>query len=473
MAAATHMAPTGLWQFLGNSKEHPFQPFAAQAEILSLVKVPHPGIQRDGTPYPRIWGINCGRRFGKTTVGHVLLWQALVTPPDFFGPPTVRMTADTEEHAQKVWRKFVWTFQNTPLNTLVDKYDKEHELVTFKTGATAQMLSANNPQALSGDGVTFWLVDEAQFLSDASWENLFPSISERSGVIVMLGVSEGEGPFREICFKGTTKDDKGRPVYPEFKRLSYPTAANPYVPRSMIEFAQRTLPPHKFRQLYMAQWVSDVGQILRNIEAGITEDPILEAPEGYGYVRPFHHGHDYYGGLDLARLQDYTVYSIWDRQGHLVAWDQFNLVGWEAQKHRAAMLSRIYGHPPTVVDTTGIGDPIFDDLARLGMNVQPYAINSNAAKRILVDELSIRVGATQLHYPRIQALLEQFQRYEAKRSPTGTQIVYGAPSGAHDDWVMSSALAMQIMPRPYTPGYTLDDGMVDAVQRRQSASEFI
>lgn len=436
--------PTGHWQFLGLKTGESFKPFAAQMEILNSVRVPWPGLCPDGQPYPLIWGINCGRRFGKTTIGGLILWAGVLAPDDFFGPPAVRLTADTDEHAQKIWRPFIHQCEATPLKALVKDHSREYNRVEFHTGATVQMLSGHNPQALSGDGVTLWVIDEAQFITQAAYDNLLPSTAERNGVIVMLGVSEGDGPFREVSFRGDSGD------YPEFKRLAYPSAANPFVPRWMIDFHSRTMAPTKFKQLYLAQWVDELGKVLRNVEGCINNEPISVHPTGFGYTSPAARGHAYFGGLDLGRLTDWTVYSVWDREGKLVAWDRFSLVEWELQKHRVAQLSALYGHPQTVVDSTGIGDPIFLDLARLGMSVQEYKITSNDSKRILVDELAIRVGAGNISYPRIPTLIEEFTRFEAKRSNTpGSNVVrYEAPAGQHDDFVMSCALAMQIVPAP-------------------------
>lgn len=442
VAAPTFQAPA-YWNYLGTRPGQPFTPFLAQVEIFETVKIPWPGFREDGSPYPTIYALNCGRRFSKTEVGEKLLWKGVFSGDDFFGPPTVKLTADTDEHAMKIWRRFIYHMENTALKELVESYEKEFNLVTFKNGATVQRLSANNPAALSGDGVTLWVVDESQYISQAAWDNLYPSTSERNGVCVLLGVSEGEGPYRTICFQGDSPD------YPEYLRLAYPTAANPLVPRHRIAAAQRVLSPTKFKQLYLAQWVGELGKVFRNVEGCINQDAIHMFPDESGaFTQPPRAGMQYYGGLDLARLQDWTVYTIWDRHGRLVAWTRFNLVSWELQETRAAMFSAHYGHPPTVCDATGVGDRVVSALATLGMNVQEYPINSNAAKRLLVDEGSTRIGIGGLSYPRIPGLITELNVYEAKKSPSGQVIVYEAPGGMHDDWVMSTCLACQIIPPP-------------------------
>jgi hypothetical protein len=225
-----------------------------------------------------------------------LIWAGMIGPDDFFGPPCIRVTADTDEHGRKSWDKFIWHLMNTELRQLLDTYSRERELVTFVNGANAQLLSSNNPNTLAGDGVSLYLVDEAQYLSQAAWENLFPTVGERNGVIVLFGVSEGEGPFREICYKGDRPDE-----YPEYLRLKYPTWANPYFPKEALALARREYTPVRFNQLYGAEWEGESGKVFQGIQNVIDRKAeIKQHPLGFYYVEDFKPGHKYYGGLDVA-----------------------------------------------------------------------------------------------------------------------------------------------------------------------------
>jgi hypothetical protein len=438
-----------IWQHLGPTSLTPFQPFPVQHDFYDKVRLPWPGVgQRSKKPYPRVFGGCCGRRWGKTTIGEKLIWKGLMAPQDRKGAPTVRLTADTEEHALKIWREFIAHLEQTDLSGLLKDHSKEFNRVELIGGATAQMYSANNPAALSGDGVTLWIIDEAQFLSQAAWVNLFPSISDRSGVIVMLGVAQGEGPFREICYMGDND------LQPEFAHLTFPTASNPYISQWDIEFAQRTLTAKEFQQLYLAQWVSGLGKIFWNIHGCIVPDQVHIHPKDYAFTRPPIRGNQYYGGLDLARLEDWCVYSIWDNTGRLTAWDRFHGMSWDAQYARCAAFSAAYGHPLTVVDSTGLGDPVYEALINRGMNVMEYKISGNDKKRQLIDKLAIRIGQEQMRYPNIPDFLRELDRMESTRKEGSSIIQYSAPVGATDDFVVSAALACQVIPEP--PMYTID-----------------
>lgn len=440
-----------LWQFLGTQPGRPYVPFPAQLHCLNTVQIPWPGLiadpkTRELRPYPTIYGVNCGRRFGKTTMAEAKAWEAFIAPADMFGPPTVRITADTEEHGRKIWDRFVWHAENTPLSALIAKHERDRRLITGKRGETIQLLSADNPQALSGDGVTCWLVDEAQYLSYPAWENLFPSTAERDGVIIMFGVSEGNGPFREVCYKG-----EDRASNPEFLRLCYPTAANPYVPRWRIEFARRHYTPTRFKQLYLAQWADDTGKIFRNVRGCLNGDVPQLHPKGWAYLTPPRPGKAVYGGIDVALLQDWCTYVLWDRDHRMVAWDRFNQGSWELLKARLFELSEWYNRPPTCFDTTGNGDPNFEDLLRRGMNVTGYKITSNEKKRQLIDKYAIRVGAGDVSYPNNPLWIQEHERFEATRNANSKIIQYSAPAGMTDDLVLGGAFGSWIVPQGPSP----------------------
>src|SRR5262245_51323207 len=82
---------------------------------------------------------------------------------------------------------------------------------------------------------------------------------------------------------------------------------------------------------------------------------------------------------------------------------------------------------------------------RSGLNLQGYQISGNVKKRMLVDSWAIRMGSGHASYPEIPEFIEEHENYEATKSPGGI-IQYSAPPGLHDDWVMSAALANQLLP---------------------------
>jgi hypothetical protein len=444
----TLMAPTEMWKQM-STRAAPWRPSPWQTEFLGVVKTPWPGLMEDGQPYPSIFAGNIGRQGGKTELGPALIWQGLLAADDDVGPPQVRLTADTEEHAQKIWDRFIYTVENSKLGqTFVKSHSKERHLVTLHTGATAQFLSGQNPQALSGDSVTLWIIDEAQFFSQAAYTNLLPSILARNGVIVMLGVAQGNGPYKEVSWRGELEN---RAQFPRYLTLRYSSYDNPFVKKEAVDLMAETLTPEDYANLILAQWGQGIGKVFGDVRSLVSPGwKINLHPQGFYYTQLPLPGNVYYGGLDIARFRDWTVYTLFNSRGELVAWDRYHRMSFESQYERITRLHNLYGNALTAVDQTSIGIAPVEALKKRGMVLRPKMIASNQEKRRLVDQVALRVGDRGYRFPQWDQLVNEMERYEATEitSPSGnTYVRYSAPSGFYDDVVMSIALATDVLPR--------------------------
>lgn len=437
-----------MWRAM-SARAEPWRPNDWQIEALTVIKTPWPGFMQDGQPYPSIFSLNVGRQAGKTELMPPLIWQGLLSPDDHVGPPQVRITADTEEHAQKGWDRFIYTVENSPLGkTYVKSYQRERHLVTLHTGATAQFLSGNNPSALSGDSVSLWVVDEAQDFTKAAYTNLLPSILARNGVIVLMGVAQNNGPFKETSWRGELEN---RRQFPRYLTLRYSSYDNPFVHKESIDLMAETLSPEDYANLILAQWGRGLGKVLGDVRSVV--DPgwrIQTHPLGFYYTQLPLPGNDYYGGLDIARFRDWTVYEVFNSRGELVAWDRFHRMAFERQYERLLAINDLYNRPLTAVDQTAIGIAPVEALRGRGMALRPLMISSNQEKRRLVDQLALRIGAKGFRIPLWDQFINEHERYEATEvtSPNGnTYVRYSAPSGFYDDTVMATALATDVLPK--------------------------
>jgi hypothetical protein len=444
----TMMAPTEMWRLMG-TEERQYKPSPWQMEALSVIKTPWPGVMEDGQPYPRTFALNVGRQAGKTELMPGLIWQGLLAPNDRVGPPQVKVTADTEEHALIGWERFIHTVENSRLGQLyVKSHSRDRHMVTLHTGATAQMLSGNNPNAMSGGSVSLWLIDEAQFFSQASYTNLRPSLITRNGIVVMLGVAQGNGPFKEVSWRGEIEN---RAQFPRNLTLRYSSFDNPFAEKEALADLLEGLSPEDYANLVLAQWGMGIGKVFANVREVVDHRwPIHQHANGHFYTQPALAGNLYYGGLDIARFRDWTVYEIFNSRGELVAWDRFHRMSFESQYDRILALHRMYNSALTAVDKTAIGIAPVEALRKRGMILREQMISSNQEKRRLVDQAVLRMGDRAFRLPQWDQLVNELDRYEATEvvSPNGNSYVrYSAPSGFYDDAVMALALATEVLPR--------------------------
>jgi len=146
-------------------------------------------------------------------------------------------------------------------------------------------------------------------------------------------------------------------------------------------------------------------------------------------------------GCDIAKHTDWTVCIAIDaKTGLCLEIERFNQLDWPVQRERIAAFVKRW-QARLVMDATGVGDPVFDDLRRVLPHVEGFKITAQT-KRELVQGLMVAVEQRRVIWPAAwDALTAEMKRYEYDIGPTG-QISYAAPSGYHDDCVMALALGV-------------------------------
>lgn len=219
------------------------------------------------------------------------------------------------------------------------------------------------------------------------------------------------------------KAEAGEPGWTYSRITADDAVAAGVLDRREIADAERTLPDYVFRELYYCEPTDDGGNPfgLQHIAACVGE---LSTAEPVAF------------GLDLARKVDWTVLIGLDDGGRVARFDRWQRVPWNETRRRA--LCEI-GHIPALVDATGVGDPVVEDMARSAPQIEPFVFTPKS-KQQLMEGLVAAIQAREVTFPDgpIRAELEQFE-YSRK----GASWYYSAPDGQHDDCVMALALAVQ------------------------------
>jgi hypothetical protein len=221
------------------------------------------------------------------------------------------------------------------------------------------------------------------------------------------------------------------PLQPDWRSWTMPTAENPFIDPAEIEAARLELPERVFRRSSSAEFLDDAGGVFRNVAEAI--DPGRSANE------PPIEGAAYSMGCDLARVEDFTVLAGLDAAGRQVYHERFNQISWERQIEAIARASAAYNRAPVHLDSTGLGDPIFERLRKAGVPVRPYQF-TNASKgspdRQPRDE--DRAGTVRLMD--VPAQTNELRAYQYELTPS-RNVRMNAPEGMHDDCVIALALA--------------------------------
>ena len=198
------------------------------------------------------WKILCaGRRFGKSRLGvQLCLEQALDGGRVWWVAPTFAI-------ARVGWRDVVAAASEFPKEAGVNIKLGDME-VTFPSGGSISVKSADNPQRLRGEGLNYLVMDEAAFVREETWtEVLRPTLTENKGQALFISTPIGmDNWFYHLWEKAETAED--------WARFQYPTVSNPIIDPAEVESAREDLGELVFAQEYLAEFISEGAQIFRS-----------------------------------------------------------------------------------------------------------------------------------------------------------------------------------------------------------------
>jgi hypothetical protein len=402
---------------------------------------PHPGqwAVHDSKALRRV--VACGVRWGKTRCAAMEGVAAALAPRErSFG----WVVAPTYDLADKVFREIVYVFTRNLRHRMVTLRDNDRVLVVRNMAGGLTELrgkSADSPVSLLGEGLDFLIVDEAARLKPSIWQgHLSQRLIDRKGWALLISTPHGKGWFFDLFRKGQGGD-------PDYASWNHPSWSNPYLDAAVIEQERGRLPEAVFRTEYGAEFLEGSGAVFRYVRDCAT-----------GHWQEPQPGPPYYAGLDLARITDSTVLVILNSKCEVVFVDRFNRLDWSLQIQRIKTSVERYRNAQIYVDSTGVGEPVFEAIRTAGCNVLPYPFTQRS-KAALIDNLSLMLEQKKIVLPEPElwpAGIDELESFEYSITDNGS-VSTGAPGGAHDDCVIALALAAwHLRPRfQPTPGISV------------------
>lgn len=241
---------------------------------------------------------------------------------------------------------------------------------------------------------------------------------------VIGGTPKGKGQFFELSLRGQD------PTQQEYKFFNYSSFDNPYLDTKALEEDMKSMPERVVQQEIYAQFLEDTGVVFRGVREIATATPEKPKPNNV-----------YVMGVDLAKVQDWTVIAVYDRKtNEQVYQDRFKTLEWPFQKKKIKAVSRHYNNALVVLDATGLGDPIADDLIRDGVPVEPYKL-TNQSKKELIEKLSVLIEQKRIKILNIEDTIAELNSFTYDVTNSG-RITYNAPVGFNDDIVIAHGLAV-------------------------------
>lgn len=364
----------------------------------------HPAQAEVARTRSRFKVLMCGRRFGKTRFGEsrAVLAMAAGFPVGWFAP-THKVLADAWRDLKQILGPVI-----------IEKSETERRLV-IQGGGSLEAWSLEVEDAGRSRRYALAVVDEAGLVRDleTAWTaSIRPTLTDLKGGALFLGTPKGRRYFWRLF-------QRGRDAEPGWRSWQLASKLNPFLDPGEIEEARRDMPERVFAQEYEAVPSDDVGNPfgLAAIRASVAP---LSAREPVVW------------GWDLAKSVDWTVGIALDAAGHVCRFERFQLPWGETKQRILAATGGVKG----IVDSTGVGDPITEDLQRHGTFVG-HSFTSRS-KQQLMEGLAAAIQSGRIHFPD-GVIAHELEAFEYVYRATG--VSYSAPSGLHDDCVCALALA--------------------------------
>lgn len=363
-----------------------------------IIEIPEPHINQEPIleSDARFVVLMCGRRFGKSELSQIkLITKAIQGEQIAYITPTYKL-------AKQFYEKLSASLP----------YPSKDLKIYFPNGGMVEFFTGERLDNLRGRKFHGVIVDEASFISDLEdgWLNsIRPTLTDYKGWALFLSTPRGKNFFYSLFMKG------GEPNWKSFK---FTTFDNPYIDKDEVEEARRQLPAPVFEQEYLANPMENAAnpfgsQNIRDCIRPMTSDPVCF-------------------GIDLAKSYDWSVIIGLDAEGNVAYFDRFQK-DWHSTKQVIKSLSR----KPILLDSTGVGDPIFEELQREGLMVEGLKFTQNSKQQLMVG-LQNAIHQKTIGYP-AGVIVDELEIFEYQFTASG--VKYSAPSGFHDDCVMSLALA--------------------------------
>lgn len=336
-------------------------------------------------------------------------------------------------------------------------FDSPTPRIVTMAGTVLWFKSADNADALYGEDVYAAIVDEASRVSEQSWFAVRSTLTATRGPIRCIGNVKGRKNWFYMLARQAEAEMREQPD-PAKRRMHYSkiTATDAVdagvLDTEEIDDARSVLPDTIFRELYYAEPGDDTGN-----------------PFGLDHIRACVRGDLASGpvvawGVDLAKSQDYLVVTGLNDKGEVAGFHRWRGLPWRRSIKR---IWEIVGEDtPCLVDSTGVGDPVLEELQYERGNFYGYHFSATS-KQKLMEGLAVSIQSREIKFPD-GYIRQELEMYEYVITRTGVR--YAAPEGQHDDCVCSLALARQMWTE-VAPGEHIMKYYAGEVKRTEAIAE--
>ncbi len=337
-----------------------------------------------------------------------------------------------------------------PAEMVVHLWEGIPRKMTLRSGAQIEVRTGSDPAMLVAAGYDLLILGEAAILPYESWLQCLPMIASpkrgpdppdpvtghtNGGMAVLQSTPRGQNwLYREM--KSGHWQVWHIPYYDTATGQIHPMA-NPHLNPAEVENQRRQMPERWFQQEWLAEFAMGEGQVFREPEKHVAPMPM---PPAWPLV----------AGVDLAKMSDWTVFAIFDAQGHMCYIERMQRVDYPVQAERLVSVLAKWHVQTCVIERNGPGDPVCSmvlgdmhnrrkEFGQYPCEIVPFDTTPQSKKQ-MIDALIIAFERNEITLLPDEDLIQEFRSYHMSTTDAGN-IRFGAIEGMFDDRVMACALA--------------------------------
>ena len=307
---------------------------------------------------------------------------------------------------------------------LLRKANGSSMLIEFRNGSVIQFRSGESGDSLRGYTVKrggILAIDEGAFLSREVYEIVMPLVSKEGCTLVIASTPDSmDGMYYSLW----SREDG-------VIRINWSDYINQMYSKEELDFYRSVYSERRFRTEILGEFAVGEGTVFSGVANCVS--PVELTQQG-----------NLVAGIDFGsgNLQDSTVITFIDEDLQVIAQYDTNDKPPMEQIDWLARLLLDYKPVRVLAEKNGLGSVYFDALKQKCPIVTPW-ITTNDSKTAIVDDLAAHIEKGRIKFqPKCEKLLEQLQVYRETQSSTGKRV-FNAPPGKHDDFVISTALALK------------------------------
>lgn len=304
---------------------------------------------------------------------------------------------------------------------LIRKKNDTEMLIELVNGSMIQIIGNENIDRIVGTNPIGVVFSEYAITSPKAWDYIRPILAENKGFAWFNTTPRGRNHAWKLLQQAKNDEDWFWEIIPVSKTHA--------IDQRELDKEKVTMPSDLYEQEYECKFIEGAGQFFTGIDRNIWSGDL--SPE---------YGKSYSVGVDLAKFQDFTGITPLDHHtGCIGKPERFNQVDYNLQQSKIEAYARRYNDAKVIIDSTGVGEPVFDNLSSLGVIVEPFRFTVRTRSDLL-NNLRILIETDKIKLPNDPILLDELRSMQYTLTERG-RIKVEVPEGTHDDMIMSCALA--------------------------------